>query len=312
RTTKTARAPIRIDSCFACGSPRRTAARSRRAMCPSGGRPPPASRAEGSRNPPDGASMTPRSTRRIARALLLGVAVSLAVTGASQIGALAGWETRAVDTFLFFRDRVPAPEFVIVAIDDDSFEALGARQPLPRDYLAALADFLLRSGARVVAFDVVLKSASVPAEDAALIATARRWHDRVPGRIVFAAVATPDRGSKKPVYSMSPPFTSDLPVTFAFSNVPVGADGVIRRAAPVLPDVHSGFLPSLSLAALAGYAGYSGNALERALTQSDETRIALPARAADGSVLRNEPVTARTLVKTPWRVEYVGPAGSIT
>ena len=185
--------------------------------------------------------MTPRSTRRIARALLLGVAVSLAVTGASQIGALAGWETRAVDTFLFFRDRVPAPEFVIVAIDDDSFEALGARQPLPRDYLAALADFLLRSGAGVVAFDVVLKSASVPAEDAALIATARRWHDRVPGRIVFAAVATPDRGSKKPVYSMSPPFTPDLPVTFAFSNVPVGADGVIRRAAPVLPDVHSGF-----------------------------------------------------------------------
>jgi len=256
--------------------------------------------------------MTPRSTRRIARALLLGVAVSLAVTGASQIGALAGWETRAVDTFLFFRDRVPAPEFVIVAIDDDSFEALGARQPLPRDYLAALADFLLRSGAGVVAFDVVLKSASVPAEDAALIATARRWHDRVPGRIVFAAVATPDRGSKKPVYSMSPPFTPDLPVTFAFSNVPVGADGVIRRAAPVLPDVHSGFLPSLSLAALAGYAGYSGNALERALTQSDETRIALPARAADGSILRNEPVTARTLVKAPWRVEYVGPAGSIT
>jgi len=47
-----------------------------------------------------------------------------------------------------------------VVIDDDSFEALGARQPLPRNYLADLADFLLTSGARVVAFDVVLKSAS--------------------------------------------------------------------------------------------------------------------------------------------------------
>ena len=193
--------------------------------------------------------MTPRSTRRIARALLLGVAVSLAVTGASQIGALAGWETRAVDTFLFFRDRVPAPEFVIVAIDDDSFEALGARQPLPRDYLAAVADFLLRSGAGVVAFDVVLKSASVPAEDAALIATARRWHDRVPGRIVFAAVATPDRGSKKPVYSMSPPFTPDLPVTFAFSNVPVGADGVIRRI-PLMVGVGDDLHPGLALEAV--------------------------------------------------------------
>src|SRR5262245_18491490 len=89
-----------------------------------------------------------RSVRRVARALVLGIAVSLIVTGASQVGALAGWETRAVDAFLFFRDRVPAPEIVLVAIDDESFEALGARQPLPRDYLAALLDFLLRSGAR--------------------------------------------------------------------------------------------------------------------------------------------------------------------
>jgi adenylate cyclase len=252
-----------------------------------------------------------RSSRRIARALLLGVAVSLAVTGASQVGALAGWETRAVDAFLFLRDRVPAREFVIVAIDDDSFEALGARQPLPRDYLAALADFLLRSGARVVAFDVVLKSASVPAEDAALIATVRRWHDRAPGRLVFAAVAMPDPGAKKPVYSMSPPFTPDLPVIFGFVNVPVGTDGIIRRAAPVLPEVHSGFLPSLPLAALAGYAGYSPDALERALARSDDTRLTLPARAADVGALRNEPVTARALAKAPWRVEYVGPAGSI-
>ena len=42
-----------------------------------------------------------RSTRRVAKSLLLGIAVSLAVTAASQVGVLSGWETRALDTFLF-------------------------------------------------------------------------------------------------------------------------------------------------------------------------------------------------------------------
>ncbi len=252
-----------------------------------------------------------RPARRIAKALLLGVAVSIAVTGASQLGALSGWETRAVDVFLFFRDRVPAPEIVLVVIDDDSFEALGARQPLPRDYLADLADFLLRSGARVVAFDVVLKSASVPAEDAVLIATARRWHDRGNGRLVFASVATPETGPGGPVYSMAAPFTADLPVAFGFANAPVGADGIIRRAAPVLPDAGGGFLPSLALAALAGYAGHPPDELARALKTSGPDGVSLPVRTSTGGVMPAEPVATRALARTPWRVEYAGPAGTM-
>jgi adenylate cyclase len=252
-----------------------------------------------------------RSTRRVAKALLLGIAVSLAVTGASQVGALAGWETRAVDMFLFFRDRVPAPEIVLVTIDDESFEALGARQPLPRDYLADIADFLLKSGARVVAFDVLLKSASVPAEDARLIATARQWHERAKGRIVFAAVAVPESPGKAPVYSLSPPFTQELPVTFAYANAPVGADGIIRRAVPVLPAANGGFLPSLALAALAGYAGHSTEDMARALHAKGHEGITLPVRTAGGGIMRNEAVTTRALAKAPWRIAYVGQAGAI-
>jgi adenylate cyclase len=251
-----------------------------------------------------------RPTRRVTRALLLGIAVSLAVTGASQIGVLSGWETRAVDTFLFFRDRVPAPEIVLVAIDDDSFEALGARQPLPRNYLADVADFLLKSGARVVAFDVVLKSASVAAEDAKLVETARRWHAAGKGRIVFASIASPDAPGKTPVYSLTPAFAPDLPVILAFPNAPVGADGIIRRAAPVLPDAAGGFLPSLALAALAGYAGHSAEDLTRGLHAKDDG-LSLPVRAPGGGIARNEPVTPQALAKAPWRIEYVGPPGSI-
>ncbi|HEV3347588.1 MAG TPA: CHASE2 domain-containing protein, partial [Methylomirabilota bacterium] len=86
---------------------------------------------------------------RVLRAMVVGLLVSVAVTGLSRTGVLAGWETRAVDAFLFLRDRVPAPEIVLVLIDDDAFLALGQRQPLSRRYVADLADFLLRSGARV-------------------------------------------------------------------------------------------------------------------------------------------------------------------
>ena len=78
--------------------------------------------------------------RRVAQALLLGVAVSVGVTALSRVGVLSGWETRAVDAFLFLRDRVPAPEIVLILIDEESFAALGERQPLSRRYLADLVD----------------------------------------------------------------------------------------------------------------------------------------------------------------------------
>ncbi len=93
--------------------------------------------------------------------MLVGLLVSVAVTALSRTGVLAGWETRAVDAFLFLRDREAAPEITLVLIDDDAFQALGQRQPLSRRYVADLADFLLKSGARVVAFDLVLTAPTV-------------------------------------------------------------------------------------------------------------------------------------------------------
>ena len=59
--------------------------------------------------------------------MLVGLLVSVAVTVLSRTGVLAGWETRAVDTFLFLRDRVAAPEITLVLIDDDAFQALADR-----------------------------------------------------------------------------------------------------------------------------------------------------------------------------------------
>src|SRR5207249_6062562 len=91
-----------------------------------------------------------RAAARVVPALVLGMVLSAGVVALSWIGAFAGWETRAVDVFMFLRDPVPAPGIAIVLIDDEAFRALGERQPLSRVFLAELADFLLRSGARVV------------------------------------------------------------------------------------------------------------------------------------------------------------------
>ncbi|MBI3635224.1 MAG: adenylate/guanylate cyclase domain-containing protein [Candidatus Rokubacteria bacterium] len=247
--------------------------------------------------------------RRVAEALLLGILVSVGVTAASRLGALAGWETRALDLFLFFRDRVPTPEIALVVIDDASFEALGARQPLPRTYLAELAEFVLQSGARAVAFDVVLKSPTVAAEDAALIETTKRWQTSAGrDRIVFADFAEPKSEGRHPVYAMPGPFSRDVRAIFGFANAPVGDDGVIRRSVPVLPAADGGHLPSLALAALAAAEGYRAEDLMRELRAGGQ--LSLPARDRTGHMAASEAVAVPTLAGNQWRIDFAGPAGS--
>lgn len=248
--------------------------------------------------------------RRVLHALLLGVAVSVLVTGLSRIGVFAGWETLAVDAFLFLRDRAPTPEIVLVVVDDESFAALGERQPLSRRYLADLGEFLLQSGARVVAFDVQLRTRSSPDEDAALVAMARRRETNRSGRVVFASLAIPRKGEGPARYDVSPAFSPDLKGLFGFTNAPMGADGVIRRMAPVLPSADGGFLPSLALAVLASYAGESADQLSQALKGKSGIQFFLPVSGRGGRIARSEPISLGRLSAAAWRIDFAGPEGS--
>jgi len=239
--------------------------------------------------------------------MLVGLLVSVAVTALSRTGVLAGWETRAVDAFLFLRDRVSAPEIVLVVVDDEAFRALGQRQPLSRRYVADLAHFLLESGARVVAFDLVVTTPSVPAEDEALLATVRRWSAKRPGSLLFASLAMPaDQGG----YTLLPPFSPELDRMAGFANAPLGADGVVRRFTPLLPAVGGGHVPALSLAALAGSAGVPPRQLVERLA-ADGGAIELPARDRAGKI---GPALASVaqLAGAPWRIDYTGPPGAFT
>jgi adenylate cyclase len=243
------------------------------------------------------------------RALAIGVAVSLAVTVLSRVGQLNGWETRALDTFLFFRDRVPTPAIVLVTIDEDAFQALGERQPLDRRYLAELADFLLRNGARVVGFDVHLHRASVPAEDEALVAVARKWAAAPRGRLVFTTVATAEGDGAAARWTPTPPFSPALPAVFGYANAPLSGDGVVRRMLPVLPARDGGYLPSFAVGVLAAYEG-AGPAEIRAGLAGDGARLTLPVGDARRGIYAHQPVALGTLRDTPWRIDYAGPPGS--
>ena len=233
------------------------------------------------------------------------------MTAFSRNGLLAGWETRAVDTFLFLRDRVAAPEITLVVIDDDAFQALGQRQPLSRRYVADLADFLLTSGARVVAFDLVLTAPTVPAEDQALLATVARWSAARPGSLLFATFAMPADPDGAGGYTLLPPFAPELAGLLGFANAPIGADGMVRRFTPVLPRAGGGWLPALSLTTLAASGGLPPAELAKRLA-GDGDAIPLPLREESGALAGPADTPVSQLAARSWRIDFTGPAGAFT
>jgi len=243
--------------------------------------------------------------------MLVGLLVSVAVTALSRTGVLAGWETRAVDTFLFLRDRVAAPEITLVVIDVDAFQALGQRQPLSRRYVADLADFLLKSGARVVTFDLVLTAPTAPAEDQALLATVGRWSAARPGSLLFATFAMPADPDGAGGYTLLPPFAPELAGLLGFANAPIGADGMVRRFTPVLPRAGGGWLPALSLTTLAASAGLPPAELAKRIA-GDGAAIPLPLREPSGALAGPVETPVSQLAARSWRIDFTGPAGAFT
>ena len=247
--------------------------------------------------------------RRVMQALALGVVVSVGVAVLSQIGALAGWETRAIDAFLFFRDRVAVPDIVLVVIDEQDFHDLGNRQPLSREYLATLAGLLLDSGASVVALDFQLRTPESAKGDEVLASLAERWAVSRAARPVFATEAIPEGSGTSLGYKLVP-FFAPMPGLVGFANAPAGADGVIRRMTPALPASDGGMLPSLPLAVLAAYSGYSTDDFTQVLRSGSP--LLLPAYDRDGQISKREPLSVSALTRAAWRIDFAGPQGSFS
>ena len=110
-------------------------------------------------------------TRTLAGALI-GLVAGFAAFGLGYTPLFESWERRTLDirSRIFADARHADPSIVAVVIDQSSIDRVAALPadggldvgwPWPRDYYAAIADFVMRSGARAVAFDMILSERSI-------------------------------------------------------------------------------------------------------------------------------------------------------
>lgn len=230
-----------------------------------------------------------------------GLAASLLVTVAAALGFLEPAQAKALDLLQRLQGHRSPSKVVVVAVDDDAFASVGHRQPLPREYLARVIRGLQRSGARVVGVDISLVTPTSPEADAALARAILDFSEGGVSRVVLSETMPP---GDSPL--AAPAFLGA--VLRGRPEVPIDADGVIRRAAFALPSADAGAPePALPLAIAARLAGMDQGSLSVALAA--EKPLGLPRLARgeweDGSA---SPVTVRA--GQFWRINFIGPAGS--
>jgi adenylate cyclase len=252
-----------------------------------------------------------RRKRRFYKALQLGVAVSILLSTASYMGYLEFVEAKALDFLMLLRGQQRSPEIVLVQIDDEAFEKLGERQPLPRSYLANLVELVARGGAKVIGLDVELKVTTDPAEDGRLLSAIAAAAENGNSKVVPVFYVRPLKEDDKGVlFRRSPFFDAALNGIGGFANAPVDGDGFIRQAPLTLRGSDGRVLPSLALAVAARYAGYDAAKLESALNQGAEVTLNLPQwNRLDGKPRpANSPLSFRA--DETWRINFAGGQGS--
>src|SRR5215467_12525504 len=183
---------------------------------------------------------------RLLQLWAVGLVAACVVSGASAMGYLESLQARALDLLIYLQSPRQPSGLVIVAIDDAAFDALGRRQPLPRDYLARVLRGVTRAGATVIGLDISLRTASAPADDRAMAEAIAELGAHADRRFVVAGAALPATGP------LSDPAIGRL-VTTSAPDVPVDGDAVVRRAA-----LRVGGVPSFAAAVAEAPATDSG------------------------------------------------------
>src|SRR5919199_1999883 len=133
-------------------------------------------RGAGRSRPGLSAVRAPRLTRAAA-SILAGLAVGAGAVAAGAGGALDRVEGDTIDLRFDVRGARPAPDVVVVAIDDVTFGELNQRWPFPRALHARAIDRLRAAGAGQIAYDVQFTEPTDERNDNALFeAVARGGH----------------------------------------------------------------------------------------------------------------------------------------
>lgn len=179
-----------------------------------------------------------------AAALTLLAALLVALLAATSTGRIA--EARSQD--LRFRARgpePPAPEILLVAVDEASFQELKLKYPFPPRVWAQLIDRLSADGAAAVGFDFLYSEPSrecdPPDQDALVVEAARRA-----GNVVWAMQLKDGAAPDPPL-----PAIREAVAGVGFINLPDERDSRIRRYA-----AERGGVPSFAAALAEVYAGF--------------------------------------------------------
>ncbi len=252
-----------------------------------------------------------RRKRRFYKSLWLGAGVSILLSIGSYLGYLEIVEAKALDFLMLLRGQQRSPEIVLVQIDDDAFEKLGERQPLPRSYIANLIDIVARSGAKVIGLDVELKVSTDPAEDGRLLNAIENAAENGFSKVVPVFYVRPlKEDDKGMLFRRSPFFDPRLTGIAGFANAPVDVDGFIRQVPLTLRGSDGRALPSLALAVAARYAGYDPASLESALNKGAEIRLNLPQWDRLDGKSRPDNTAFSFAAGETWRINFAGGQGS--
>jgi len=169
-----------------------------------------------------------RRTRRLRSILLLIAAALVIACGlvAQATGVLNRLHLTSVDTRFQLRGERPAPDVVVVAIEDKTLNAPRATYPLNRRWHAQVIRQLARADAKVIAYDLQFSEPSGDdgADNALILAT----RAAAPRMVMATTEVAPDGSTKVFGGAEGLEFSRAVPGNSNYSNDP---DGRIRRVA---------------------------------------------------------------------------------
>ncbi|WP_422377503.1 CHASE2 domain-containing protein [Roseibium sp.] len=175
------------------------------------------------------------------------------------------FETVLLDLRIALAGQKPPPkDVVIVAIDDETIDAVGP-YPLPRDALAALVDRIREAGARALAVDILLFGASDETADGLLANSLASLPTVVAGAARMREGTAPASGVPVVETMLSPAPALAAATSTGLVNIVTDSGGTPRHV-PMLFLTDSGLLPSFSLQAAAKYLSTSPNITEAGVT----------------------------------------------
>jgi CHASE2 domain-containing sensor protein len=178
--------------------------------------------------------MSGRTRSRAAAVIVAGIVAAGAAGGADLVRLLPGLEQGSVVQRFERRGTRPAPNLLVVAVDDKTFADLERHWPFPRRYHARAIDRLRRAGARVIVYDVQFTEPTTVRDDNALITAVDRAHD-----VVLASAETDERGRTNVLGGAST--LRAIGAQAGASNLPEGRGGVLQRV-----EYERGGLPTLA------------------------------------------------------------------